>query len=588
MDYFVFTCAAVVSTIVVFAAVRYWRSFRSAAAARSKAILTSAAGTGTVAPAAPRRADDGLAPNAAALSVSDELLWRDQWGQPVEAQGSAHVPLSDRLRAQPWWLTSPTDPTRLEAPDRLFDAEWKHRPAVDLKAPLIFVSIPSYCDPELPHTVRTCFCNAANPSRVRVVALVQKDQSDPRPADDIEAVLRASQVPRSRIEEYQKLTLLQEIPKERAQGPCVARARIEAQILDMAGPNDFVLMVDSHTLFLRGWDEYLRKEHVACGSARAILSSYPGNYYRRNREKILRHNAGSQERHGTEDSLESGCFMSVGPLLPDEESGLPGYDSRPFARVPSRPARAVGWAACMSFGTAAAHRAARYVDWADVHFGEEPAMHARFHTAGYTVFHPRRMPMLTHFDRGYRPVFHAPPADPAARARWTSKRSEGASKVHSALGLGRDASRSCAVGSRSLESFYALWGVDPSLPSKVALSRAAGVLRPESTAELQDKYGSKKAAAKKLQALADLPWVDRTNRAATSADPFAFPASPAGRPAFAVGGSGTLATQTRPRTMLLAKDSRSHAGAPVVPGPASGSRVEAGSGGADDDDPFDF
>ena len=576
MDYFVFACAAVLAAVTAFAIVRYWRHANT----HSKDGRGVSTDRPNPSPPANAGADVAIAGNGGAGSSDPvlALVKHDQWGRRVEKQGSAHVPLDDRLRAQPWWHASPTDPTRLDEPDRLFAADWTDRPAAASgeRPPLIFVSIPSYCDPEFAHTVRTCFCNAANPSRVRVIAKVYADETTNRPANAIEAVLRASQVSRDRIEAYQEQTLMHTVPSSQARGPCPARAQIETQILEQAGPRDFVLMVDSHTLFLRGWDDYLRREHAACGSQHAILSSYPVNYYRRHRETILKHNAASHSRHGTEDSLESGCYMSVGPILPDEESGLPGYDSRTFARVPSRPVRAVGWAACMSFAPVAAHRAAPYVDWHDVHFGEEPAMHARFHTAGWTVFHPRRMPILTHFDRGYRPVYHAPPTNAAERREWAAARAEGSAMVHSALGLGAGASRSCGMGSRPLESFFALWGVDPKDPGRVALSRAAGVLRAESVPELQDKFGTQQAAAKALQTLAALPWVDRTNRAASAADPFPVPG--AVRPAAVATGPGPHAG-ARP----LAKDTR--------PPNAAGIRLvrdDGGGGDDDDDDPFAF
>lgn len=133
--------------------------------------------------------------------------------------------------------------------------------------------------------------------------------------------------------------------------------------------------------------------------------------------------------------------------------------------------------------------------------------------------------MLTHFDSGYRRVYQTPPSDPSQRQSWTHRRAEASALVHSALGLGSSPSRSCDLGMRPLESFFALWGVGPEDPERVALSRAAGVLKPESTVELQDKFGSKLEAARVLQALAKEAWVDRTNRVAVSMDPFMTPAA---------------------------------------------------------------
>jgi len=376
------------------------------------------------------------------------------------------------------------------------------------------VSIPSYRDPELPHTIRTCLANADRPDCVRIFALAQDSDLDPDPAAESRRVLRRSGIKDKTVEELLQSVTVARLPASQARGAPIARAMIEKQILAEANNSDFVLMVDSHTLFLRGWDSYLRDEILKCGSKQAILSTYPFNYNRGDREKILKLNREAQSHCSSEHAMESGTFMTIAGFLPADDSALPRYDSRPFAQIPETPYKSLAWAACLSFAPVRAHRQVPYVNWPDVHFGEEHAMHARFHTAGWTVYHPTRMPMLTHFDRSYRPIPFGAHDEPDVFRR---RRAEGFARVRRALGLdGATGRPECDLGKRPLDEVHALLGVvvPQERQPTVALSRAAGLVGLKSKHEMEDKYGSPAKAAERLEELSNTSWVDASNQAA--------------------------------------------------------------------------
>lgn len=104
--------------------------------------------------------------------------------------------------------------------------------------PRIFVSIASYCDPDLPRTLNDCLANAQNPDRLRFGICWQYDVQHPV---DLSTFQRD---PRFRFVNY---------PIEESQGGTWARS-IAQRFWDGEA---YTLQVDSHMKFEPAWDETL-------------------------------------------------------------------------------------------------------------------------------------------------------------------------------------------------------------------------------------------------------------------------------------------------------------------------------------------
>jgi hypothetical protein len=124
----------------------------------------------------------------------------------------------------------------------------------------IFISIASYCDPELTRTIKSAISNAVNPDQLYFSVVVQ-DFKDNTP--DL------SWVP--------NLSLITMHPSE-------ARGAGYARSIAMKSYNnqEYFLQIDSHTLFEKDWDlmcidEHNKAKNVA-NNDKIILSSFPAPF----------------------------------------------------------------------------------------------------------------------------------------------------------------------------------------------------------------------------------------------------------------------------------------------------------------------
>ena len=122
----------------------------------------------------------------------------------------------------------------------------------------IFVSITSFCDPHLQFTLRGLFANAVDPSQLRVAVI---DQSVDQNRQWIAAQPWARQV------QYIQIHPVDSRGVSWARSVAFACYRGE----------DFLLQVDSHTLFDPGWDKILIEElnFARTINPKAILTAYP-------------------------------------------------------------------------------------------------------------------------------------------------------------------------------------------------------------------------------------------------------------------------------------------------------------------------
>jgi hypothetical protein len=119
--------------------------------------------------------------------------------------------------------------------------------------PKIFVSIASYCDPELPRTLDDCLSNARHPERLRFGICWQFDAKHP--------------IDLSRFENDRRFTFVK-CPVEESQGG--SWARNIAQTLWKG--EKYCLQIDSHMAFARGWDSSLIRMMRTFGARKPLIT----------------------------------------------------------------------------------------------------------------------------------------------------------------------------------------------------------------------------------------------------------------------------------------------------------------------------
>lgn len=244
--------------------------------------------------------------------------------------------------------------------------------------PTIFVSVPSYRDPECAHTVADCFEKAAFPGRVFVGVFEQNSRSEDRELDcmSTETAQRfASNIRRDRVDASE------------AKGPIYARAHIEQTLYQN---EDYVLQIDSHTLFSHNWDTECVRQLEMCDSPKPVLTCYPEEYSRETRE--------------IPPETVPPSFLKFRDFHP--RKGFWQLDRVRFAEFPGRPVRSLFWAAGFSFSRGDAVREVPNDPSLQYMFlGEEASMTARLYTHGWDMFAPTTHLVFHYTPRDYRPVF---------------------------------------------------------------------------------------------------------------------------------------------------------------------------------------
>jgi len=227
----------------------------------------------------------------------------------------------------------------------------------------VFVSIASYLDPMLFFTLEDALAKAARPELVRV-GVVDQHVEDQRAA--IAALPHARQVRYVHLHPQDTL------------GVCWARS-IGFSLYD---GEDFVLQVDSHTLFEPGWDDQLRALHrqLRARSAKPIISTYPYRF---------------DMVDGAPQYTPSAGHTAL-VLRPHPEKGLAPDDAvlRFMARhlFASEPVMGCHVSAGFLFATGAFIEEVPYDPWLYFH-GEEQSLAVRAFTRGWDIFHPLTTPV---------------------------------------------------------------------------------------------------------------------------------------------------------------------------------------------------
>jgi len=244
----------------------------------------------------------------------------------------------------------------------------------ELKHGTIFVSIPSYRDPECSKTLADCFDKAKYPGRVFVGVCQQNEVTD---EDCLASVTAQHFLPNIRV---------LRISADEARGPVYARALIEQNLYR---DESYYMLIDSHTLFVPGWDEECIKQLALCNSMKPVLTCYPAEYDIKTRQMPVHQNA---------------TFLKFRDFHP--RIGFTQQDPVRYKFPPPRPQPSLLWGAGFSFTLGEVIKTVPYdINLQYVFLGEEISMAARLWTSGYDLFAPMTNIVFHHSSRVYRPVF---------------------------------------------------------------------------------------------------------------------------------------------------------------------------------------
>lgn len=119
----------------------------------------------------------------------------------------------------------------------------------------IFIQIASYRDPRLSMTVRDAIQKASHPERLRFGVCMQNHP------DDVDDLAEWRDDDRVRIDD---------VDSRKSRGCCWARYRVQ----QMYQGEDYTLQLDSHHLFVEGWDDLMIDMLARCPSEKPVISCY--------------------------------------------------------------------------------------------------------------------------------------------------------------------------------------------------------------------------------------------------------------------------------------------------------------------------
>jgi hypothetical protein len=229
----------------------------------------------------------------------------------------------------------------------------------DLKHGTIFVSVPSYRDPECPKTVADIFEKATFPGRIFVGVCQQNEP------DDIDCTKSAT------AQRFLPNIRIMRLHASEARGPVYARALIEQHLFKN---EDYYCNVDSHTLFIPGWDVEAITQLAQCPSDKPVLTCYPPDYDIHTRQLPVE---------------QPPVFLKFRDFHP--RLGLSQQDPARFRHVPPIPQPSLLWGGGFSFTLGTVVTEVPFdVNLQYVFLGEEITMAVRLYTNGYDTFAPRR------------------------------------------------------------------------------------------------------------------------------------------------------------------------------------------------------
>jgi len=241
--------------------------------------------------------------------------------------------------------------------------------------PSIFVSVPSYRDPQCVHTIRNLYAKAKYPLKIFVGVCQQNYAID----GDIDKQY-------SHI--FDELTFpdhvrVFKLDPSKAEGPVLARSLIEKHLYQN---ESFYLNIDSHSTFAINWDYQLLHMWFSTSDPLSIITSYPPNF-----EQFMR-----DFSHAEPTFLRFEEFHS---------SGIPKLIASEFSRPPNQCYPSMCRAAGFAFGPGSQIKYVPHDPYLRYVFvGEEFNMAARLWTFGYNFKSPQKN-VIRHMYERNRPTF---------------------------------------------------------------------------------------------------------------------------------------------------------------------------------------
>lgn len=292
----------------------------------------------------------------------------------------------------------------------------------------IFVAIAAYRDPLLWKTVENCLTQAADPQALRF-GIVEQSEAPTRLPPELNARVRYLHMHHSF-----------------SRGVCWARA----MTYGLYDNEDYLLQIDSHMLFAKGWDRHLLAhiEALSRPDPRVVISTYPYGFEIID-GRIITHAVQGQTL--VLRPLKTASFQNNSPILPFEAVNTPtGEIQRGFHIA----------AGCL-FTQGSFIDAVPYDQRLYFH-GEEQNLAIRAWTQGWNLFHIPNMPIL-HLYKQPDPTaaVHWNPEDDAARAfRFSDLERSSAARMTDLLVHRKDLGRFGLGQARSLTDFAAFSGID--------------------------------------------------------------------------------------------------------------------------------
>lgn len=309
------------------------------------------------------------------------------------------------------------------------------------KPPAIFVSVAAYCEPHLYLTIHQLFAKAKYPQRIHVGLVDQSEQQNPEWLKQFPARKNINYVGLSPVD---------------SRGVSWARAIA----FSLYNDQDYLLQIDSHTLFDQDWDEVLIEQiqHLRNSHAKPLISTYPPGF-----------RFDSQGRAVADEPLKSDeiFFIDRDPasVLTADRAVLQFRVVRKQAdpaEMTHLPGFHIG--ACFLFTTGDFTQQVPYDPY--LYFrGEEQSLSLRAHAKGYQVFHPRHnLIPLYHLYKEVGKVYEGQHWHPEMEAKrhtafgWLQQRSN--ARTHALFTPGADLGVYGIDSPVHLESFCKLSGID--------------------------------------------------------------------------------------------------------------------------------
>ena len=230
----------------------------------------------------------------------------------------------------------------------------------------IFVSIASYRDPEVINTILNAYTNAKNKNSIVFGVYLQDNKED---KIDLSTLPKEINIKFTKVDWF------------KARGPIFARYKIYKLFYN----NElYYLQIDSHTRFVKNWDEELTNM-LQTLPVKSIISTYPNGY------KIDNENLNINQK------MNVIKFKKI-------KDGIPIFTST--REKLSKPKNNLFWAAGFSFSYGFVFKLIKIDPYLkNLFWGEEFLMSLRLYTNGIKIFTPHKNIVFTLWSREHRHTF---------------------------------------------------------------------------------------------------------------------------------------------------------------------------------------